>query len=88
MKLEEIIETLNEWRNESAEKRSYLVFTTENKVDGGLMANTAVNGKANALITSIVKSMQEQPTLLRLIRAAVRIEEEESNQNHEEEDNE
>lgn len=88
MKLKEIIKNLDEWHNESAEKRSLLVFIAEKEEDGGIMANIACSGKADVLLASIVKSMQEQPSLFRLVLAAVRITKEELNQNHEEEDNE
>lgn len=88
MKLKEIIENLDEWRNESAEKRSLLVFIAEKKEDGGLVGNIVCKGKTDVLLASIVESMLERPSLFRLVLAAVRIAKEELNQNHEEEDDE
>lgn len=88
MKLKEIIENLDEWRNESAEKRSLLVFIAEKEEDGGLVGNIVCKGKTDVLLASIVESMLERPSLFRLVLAAVRIAKEELNQNHEEEDNE
>ena len=88
MKLKEIIKNLDEWHNESAERRSFLFFIAENEEDGGITTDIACCGKADVLLVSIIKSMQEQPALFRLVLAAVRIAKEELNQNHEEKDNE